>query len=1031
MICQTVWMRELRLVFGASTAASSAVTAIFIAGLGFGGLWLGRRLEHNAAPLRSYARLELAVGVLSVLTPWQLDLVRALYIASGGSPRLGVVGSTLLRLLLTCLVLLPPAWLMGGTLPAVARAVSSEADRQRRAVAWVYALNTLGAVVGCALSTFLLLESLGNRVTLYLACGLNALVGAAAYALSKRTSTPAESSPQPEPQPSAADTRAVWFSYASAAVVGFAFFLMELVWYRVLGPLLGGSVFTFGLILCVALTGIGLGSASYAAFSTARPRVLLGFALSCAAEAVAIALPYALGDRLAMTALLLQPFQSLGFGGTVLGWLVVALCVVFPVAVVSGIQFPLLIALLGTGRKHVGRDVAYTYAANTLGAIVGALAGGFGLLPLLGAIGCWRLGAALLVAWSLLAACFALWQGAKTFGAASAVVLLCVGGGLLLTTPGPSDAFRHAPIGIGRVPLTQVENPNAIEAFLSQERRSVDWQADGVESAVAITHYDGLAFVVNGKSDGSALTDSPTQVMGGLLGAALLPRVKKALVIGLGTGSTAGWLASLPEIERVDVAEIEPVIAEVAKRCARINQGALDNPKLHVLHGDARELLSVLQDRYDVIFSEPSNPYRAGVASMYAHEFYGAVRERLQPDGLFVQWLQAYDVDASSVRTIYATLAATFPHLETWNGLKEDLLLVASQHALTHDVAALRLRLAQEPFVSALRLAWSTEGLEGFLGHFVANETLTKTIVGTNAPLDTDDLSPVEFGFARHARGETHFTAGTIFTSAIAREAERPVLTGEPISWARVDYEREVFGLLNGSETMPELLSPAYKNRFTVLSKWLNGDFVEALRLWPLLAAAGEAPLLNLTERLARAELLAYEGSIEAEREIERLLLDRPTEAALLHAIYLLRHAHRKAGTELLDKALELYRHDPWPYPVPMARALSTLQMNDDSERGLAERWLQALEQPFALRVNETARDRARLRLAYALGAAHRACVEVLESFEPYPPWTEEMLKLRVDCYDAHRHTLRERAATDLARFRAHAPASFESLLAR
>ena len=136
-----------------------------------------------------------------------------------------------------------------------------------------------------------------------------------------------------------------------------------------------------------------------------------------------------------------------------------------------------------------------------------------------------------------------------------------------------------------------------------------------------------------------------------------------------------------------------------------MNQRALDNPKLHVIRGDARELLSVLRTDYDVIFSEPSNPYRAGVASMYAREFYSAVQKRLRPDGVFVQWLQSYDVDASSVRTVYATLAAVFPHIATWNGLKEDLLLVASQRELSLDLPALRTRLAAEPFKSALRVA--------------------------------------------------------------------------------------------------------------------------------------------------------------------------------------------------------------------------------------------------------------------------------------------------------------------------------------
>jgi spermidine synthase len=1045
LIYQMVWTRELRLVFGASTAASSAVVAIFIAGLGFGGLWFGRRVERSASPLRFYARLELAIALLSALTPWLLDAVRTLYVWSGGSLRLGGFGSNVLRLALASLVLLPPTWLMGGTLPAMARAIEAESDRSRRAVALVYAVNTLGAVLGCALCTFVLLEAFGKRTSLQIACALNLSIGAAAYlaARSQRAGGDAVGSvPRPAADAGslplmAAPAAPAWLAYASAGLVGFAFFLMELVWYRVLGPVLGGSVFTFGIILCVALAGIGAGSALYAARSAARPSLLLGFALSCAGEALCIALPFALGDRLALAALFLQSFATLGFYGSVLGWFAIATCAVFPAALLSGLQFPLLIALLGPGRTDVGRHVGSVYAANTLGAIAGALAGGFGLLPALGALGCWRAASVLLAGWSLVVAAVALRAHAdaersqRTLRLVSAlcVAALAVTSVALLRADGPSAVFRHSPIGVGRVPLSQFDGPNSVTAFVTQERRAVDWQTDGIESAVAITHYDGIAFIVNGKSDGSALTDAATQVMGGLLGAALMPHVKKALVIGLGTGSTAGWLASLPEIERVDVAEIEPAISQVARRCAAVNQHALDNPKLHVLHGDARELLAVLHDDYDVIFSEPSNPYRAGVASMYAQEFYAAVQRRLAPHGLFIQWLQAYDIDAGSVATIYATLASAFAHVETWSGLRDDLLLVASQDALVHDLTALRARIASEPFAKALRLAWDADSLEGFLAHFVASDAFTRALTAGHPQLNTDDVSPVEFGFARAARGGARFSTLSIIAEAQAREAERPELRGGAVAWDRVDYESQVFALMTGAATTPEQLTPAYQNRFNMLSKWLSADFTGALALFNLLGTLGSDLQLTVIERLARAEMLAYDGSISSEREIERLLSDQATEATALHAVYLLRHGRRKAGSELAIAALKRYRGDPWAHPLVMLRTLSNLQGSDASDREFVPRWLDALAAPFALRVNEAARDRTRLRLAYTLGPAHAACVPVFESFEPYPPWNESMLLFRSACYETHRHALRERAARELQDFRDDAPVELGSLL--
>jgi spermidine synthase len=450
-----------------------------------------------------------------------------------------------------------------------------------------------------------------------------------------------------------------------------------------------------------------------------------------------------------------------------------------------------------------------------------------------------------------------------------------------------------------------------------------------------------------------------------------------------------------------------------------------------VLRGDARELLAVLRTDYDVIFSEPSNPYRAGIASMYAREFYEAVQKRMRPNGLFVQWLQAYDVDASSVRTIYTTLSEVFPHIETWNGLKEDLLLVASREERKLDVPALRARLAGEPFATAQRLAWYEQGVTGFLSHFVADAAFARAAARSGAPVNTDDRSPVEFGFARSARGGTRFTSSSLFAAVVASGSARAPLQGEDVDWARVDYQRESFALAMGSATSPERLTPDYKSRFAMLSKWVNGDFAGALALWSLFGPREEPAHWTALERLMRAELLAYEGSVESERVISELLADRPTEAAFMRAVYALRHGRRKPGTALLRDALARHRGDPWPHPLPITRALTNLQLEQAGDDQLALQWLDALAAPFALRVNESARDRARLRLVLALGPEQRACVRVFESFEPYPPWTETMLKLRADCYDNAKHALRDKAAEDLASFRARAPVPFEVVLSR
>jgi spermidine synthase len=658
LIYQVAWMRELRLIFGFSTAASAAVLAIFMGGLGIGGWLLGRRADASAVPLAFYGRLELLVAASAALTPFWVFLVRLAYIALGGTQRLGLAGGTVARLVLSTLVLSVPTVLMGGTLPAASRAVETEEDARRRFLAVLYGANTLGAVAGTLLSNFLLLETLGTRLTLWAACAVNALVGFAAVRLSAtregaegmrnagfgmrdaEAADPAsrvshlaserrearkkrrdggkqkkdeEAGVVARVAPTALPSRG--FVLAAAAIVGFAFFLMELVWYRMLAPLLGGSTYTFGLILAVALLGIGAGSAAYS-FARRPTATLSGFAVTCALEALCLVVPYALGDRVALLAIFLRPIGAFGFGGYVAGWTLIAGLAVFPAAFVAGFQFPLLIALLGRGRENVGSDVGLAYAWNTIGGIAGSLAGGFGFLPLLSATGTWVFVVCLLAALGVLALLLSLSRGGDlarigiAAGASAASLLL-------LTTPGPTAAWRHSPIGAGRAELGKA-SPNTVRDWLAGRRRDLAWQEDGVESTVALRKAsDGYAFVISGKVDGSSRGDAATQVMGGLIGAAVHPNPRRALVIGLGTGSTAGWLAAVPSIERVDVVELEPAILRVARDCALVNGDVLHNPKVRVDIGDAREWLVTSREKYDLIFSEPSNPYRAGISSLF------------------------------------------------------------------------------------------------------------------------------------------------------------------------------------------------------------------------------------------------------------------------------------------------------------------------------------------------------------------------------------------------------------------------------
>jgi spermidine synthase/MFS family permease len=1046
LVYQVAWTRELRLIFGFSTAASAAVVAIFMGGLGIGGLLLGPRADRNPRPLAFYGRLELLVAGSAAVTPALVWLVRVAYIAAGGTIRLGMAGGTVVRLLLSVIVLAVPTVLMGGTLPAATRAVETEDDQARRFLALLYGSNTLGAVAGTVLSNFFLLETLGTRLTLWLSCLVNALVGLAAVRLSRRPAFSAaaaasEASPLPAPDVSDEAERGARqsarskkekktrrrearektsaaadaarppsrFVLAAAATTGFAFALMEIVWYRMLAPLLGGSTYTFGLILAVALLGIGLGS--LARSNRRQPGTLAGFAATCALEAALLAVPYGFGDSVAILAALLRPIGAFGFGGFVFSWTIIASMVVFPAAFLAGLQFPILISLLGRGRENVGRHVGLAYAWNTAGAIVGSLAGGFGLLPLLTAPGTWVFAAALLTALAV-AALLLSWRRDRgrarwvALGASAAAV------GLMSLT-GPTAAWRHSPIGAGRVDLSKL-SPNRLIEWVRSRRRQLYWQADGVESSVGIMKTTGgLAFVVSGKTDGNSRGDAPTQVMGGLIGAALHPEPRRALVIGLGTGSTAGWLAAIPSMERVDVVELEPAILHVAEACTPVNHDALSNPKVHVAIGDAREFLLTSRDKYDIVFSEPSNPYRAGISSLFTEEFYRAARERLAPRGIFLQWLQSYEVDGETVRTVYAALHSAFPQIESWFAKRRDLILLGTAEPVIYDVPALRSRLAAEPFRSALALAWGVDGLEGFLSHYIARPSFVEGLLASGANLrNTDDRNVIEFAFARSLGRDTFFDLDKSRGLARQRNEDTPILSGGNVDWDAVKRSRIASITSDGivAPTDPDMRGEELR-QCAVQQDFMQGRLDIVLARW---RAEPWIPVGSI-EVAVVAEALAVDGDEGATVYINRLGETRPIDAATLLAHLRWRQGRFAEAADLFEKAFVAYRSNPWPLITLMNRTFLIAADIAGRDKALAARLEDALSQPFSLLLFDEERQETRFKVATYLDRSKLE--DALLGLEPNVPWRRALLERRAKLYEATGNRRAALARRELALF--------------
>jgi len=1030
LVYQVAWLRLLRLIFGSSTPATAAVVAIFMGGLGAGSLLLGPRADRQVSPLNFYARLELGIAASAALSPVLIQFARWLYIAVGGSTQLGALGGTLVRIVLAGLVLGLPTFLMGGTLPAVTRAVERGEDQGRRLLGLLYGANTLGAVLGALATTFFSIEVLGINRSIWVASLINLLVALLAGALARRL----QALPSTAADPAASGTvsaesdaprRPLVFRFVlvAAAAVGFVFFLMELVWYRMLAPLLGGSSYTFGLILAVALLGIGLGGLLYGAGARHRRPTLSAFALTCSLEAFFLIVPFALGDKLAVTTLVLRDLGGVGFTGLVVSWSWVVGLIVLPPALVAGYQFPMLVAILGSGRKRVGSEVGWTYASNTAGAIAGSLAGGFGLLPLLSATGAWRLSAVMLVVLAAIAALV----GAQLQGRLkTATAPLLLGALVLMITsaPGPTAFWRHNPIGAGRVKM-EISDVNQLRDAIHRKNRMMLWQTDGLESSIAMQSSDGAAFMINGKVDGHARGDAPMQVMSGLMGAALHPDPRTALIIGLGTGSTAGWLAQVPTLERVDVVELEPAILRVAEDCEVVNLGVLTNPKVRMFIGDGREVLLTTPERYDVVFSEPSNPYRAGIASLFTRDFYEAVSDRLSDNGLLVQWLQGYEVDGQIVRTALATLGIVFETVETWQINQADLLLLASNHPIQHDPTRLRERLQEEPYKTAMNRVWGVEGAEGFYAGFIASDDFTRAVLDQEKRwINTDDRPIIEFGFARNLGRQGLFQVRDLISLVDQRRENRPPGVDETdLDWSLVMDLRAARSIASSQvPILPSGIPDELKSRIVARRFYAAQDLPRTCVSWFSQPEEPQAPI----DFLMIAECLAENGDEQALVYAKALEdMGRGIEAEATRSRWAIRSGQPDKGAQHLIAALEDYRSDPWPHPPAMKRLLQLAAELAGSQPQLGRALFAAMEEPFALDMEGEVRRAVLFDIART-SDFDTLCLSALEQYGEWVPWEERFLRERLRCLQQHDDPRSDQARRDLESFLAEAPFPLE-----
>ena len=801
LVYELLWVRVLYQTFGSTLQSVTTVVAAYMGGLGLGAWLFGRRADRGRRPGALYGWLEVAIGVFGALSPFALALVHRLYIGLASGFQLSGGASVALRFGLAAFVLLVPTTLMGGTLPVLTRAFTG-ADRNalQRSLGLLYGLNTLGAVVGTALAGLFLIEHVGIRTSVWATAAVNVLLGAGALLLARQLpAQPPTPVPPPVPSgplappgvppPARGSLRSV--ALVLLAATAFASLLDEIAWTRVLVMIVGGSTYAFTLVLLVFLLGIGIGSRIVARDRLTPARTAAYAALAQAVTAAGSSLLFLVFGALPRYIIAIFQVPTLGATERLLAMGVVVGGVVLVPAIGMGMTFPLLTELLAPPGSARAADVGQAYALNTLGSIAGAVLTGFVLVVALGTDVTLRVGVGI----NVLVALGLAWLAARGVAEGSPehralrFRVLTAGGLATLAFVTALAAPRWSTRLIDLGPSIYAREPmdaHMVTEFLKHRGSRQLMYAEGWNATVSVWEgITGRTLKVNGKADASDYGDMDTQVMVGLAPVAAHPEARTAFVVGYGSGVTTRVLSEVPGMRRIRVAEIEPAVLDAGRYFRHVNGNPLARPNVSVVVDDARSALQLDTTRYDVIVSEPSNPWLAGVATLYTSEFFQVVRSRLARDGVFCQWVQLYQLPLPVVTGIVQNVRTVFPHVHIWFGAPGDVIVLGSAQPLRYDRAWLARLLRAGGALGVLgREYLGVDQPEDYFGHWLLGDAGVARLLAHPGIVHRDDRPGLEFVAARRfidGRG----TAGVFDSLASIRAATQAQDSLSPVLFAR------------------------------------------------------------------------------------------------------------------------------------------------------------------------------------------------------------------------------------------------------
>jgi spermidine synthase len=739
LVYEVVWSKFLSQMFGSTIYAQTVVLAVFMGGLALGNALVGKISDRLGNQAKAYGYLELLIGIYAFFFASIYGFADRAFIAAGSKILEHSVLLLALKGMLALALLIAPTVFMGGTLPLLAAWLQKHSDDAGRNSARFYAINSLGAVFGAALAGFYLVRQWGLVASLQWAAMVNLLIGATAIILSRNDEeTPSSATPTVGPTESPNTFR--WATLLVALTGGVSMGL-EVLASRALAMIFGSSLQSFAIVLIAFILGIGLGSTVISSRKLGgRNETWIAGLLVAAAVWVGFLVfnieAWAHFYRLGRT----------GLANTETGYFFHQFFMTFLSVVVLGVPaaligavLPLLIRVIAGEAKTLGAQVGRLLTWNTLGAVGGVLLTGFVLMPQCGLRNSFVILALGLVAGAIIVS----WRKrlfVPTGFAGVAAVLLC-----LLFVLGDTG-WRHVMVsGVFRLRDAAI-NPELMK--IRKKHLKLLFYEDAADATVSVEQGDGIradeavGLRVNGKPDASSKSDLCTQMLVSHLPLLAKPDSKQVFLLGLGSGISAGAIATHP-IDHLTVGEnCEPVI-RAARHFAQWNRRVYENPKVRIWTEDARTILKLSPQKYDVIITQPSNPWTAGNGSVFSREFYELAKRRLTAGGIVAQWFHMYEMHDGIVALVLRTFNQVFPHLEIWDCGNGDIIMLGALESWPSSPEVYRTAFEREEVRKDLEKIGITSP-EALWVRQLASQRTAFAIAG-DGPIQTDWLPVLEY----------------------------------------------------------------------------------------------------------------------------------------------------------------------------------------------------------------------------------------------------------------------------------------------